>query len=475
MTRASRALLACIVFLLGVYLLLSPIWAPAVAPRMYDNARLLQLFVLVGAALALISAPVRSAIASSWVVLGRPVQALITVFLAGGAVSALLSPVPQLGALHVALIGLLLTLFFLVCAAVRALPAIEAVLGASLLAGPALLTLEFWTTFALHAWEGRAFSWVSPFLEFANVRFFSQYQAYALLLVPLAATVLPLKRGARWAAYLICAGFWSLQFMVGTRAVWVGFAAAVCMVPFFMGVGRLQWLRTQLLLMLGGGVIYALFASLVVSQPSATPIPQKNSILERGGESIDERKLMMLAAVRLVSEHPLTGVGPGQFGFHYSATPAAHPHNTPLQLLAEYGIVAGGAGIGLGVALVVFALRRLRQSSEHEPNTTTATLSAALIMGLTDSLFSGNLIMPHSQVLLVVVAGWLVGRSQRARSVGSVAPSRPLRTTLAGLALLCAAVTAILALEYLHVIRDMPYPPQLRAPNFWQYGRFDAW
>lgn len=461
--------------LLGLYLFVSPAWAPAMAPRMYDNARLLQLFVLVGASAALILAATRSAIASSWIALARPVQTLIAVFLGGAALSAVLSPVPQLGALHVALTGLLLASFFLVCMAVRAFPAIEALLCTSLLAGAALVLLEFWTTFALHAFEGRAFSWVSPFLDFANVRFFSQYQAYALLIIPLAATVLPLRRGARLAVYLIAAGFWSLQFMVGTRAVWVGFGAATCVVPLLLRQGRLPWLRANLLPVLSGGLIYALFATLVLSQPSATPIPAKNSLLERSGESSEERKLLARRAIQLIGDHPVMGVGPGQFGFHYSDTPAAHPHNTPLQLLAEYGLVAGGAGLGLGVALVVFALRRVRQGSAHKLDTTTATLSAALVMGLTDSLFSGNLTMPHSQVLLVVLAGWLVGRSQRMRSVEPAVPSRALTTTLAGVALLCAAVTAILALEYLHVIRDMPYPPQLRAPNFWQYGRFDAW
>jgi hypothetical protein len=46
---------------------------------------------------------------------------------------------------------------------------------------------------------------------------------------------------------------------------------------------------------------------------------------------------------------------------------------------------------------------------------------------------------------------------------------------LAGCALLAASVTALLALEYLDVIREMPSPREIRVPNFWQYGRFDAW
>jgi hypothetical protein len=179
----------------------------------------------------------------------------------------------------------------------------------------------------------------------------------------------------------------------------------------------------------------------------------------------------------LIGDHPLTGVGPGQFGLNYSATNAAHPHNTPLQLVAEYGLIAGVAGVALGVVLVVFAVRQLRSRTTREPDVMTATLVAALIMGLVDSIFSGNLVMPHSQVLLCVIAGWLVGRADPAinRPVYSLPRQQILRTGLVGVAILAALTTTVLTIEYLDVIRDMPYPPALRIPNFWQYGRFTAW
>ena len=107
----------------------------------------------------------------------------------------------------------------------------------------------------------------------------------------------------------------------------------------------------------------------------------------------------------------------------------------------------------------------------------TATLVAALIMGLVDSIFSGNLVMPHSQVLLCVIAGWLVGRANPAidRPVDSLPRQQILRTGLVCVAMLAVLTTIILTVEYLNVIQDMPYPPALRIPSFWQYGRFTAW
>ncbi|MGH8244905.1 MAG: O-antigen ligase family protein [Gammaproteobacteria bacterium] len=462
--------------LVCLYLTLAPVWYPRLAPRIYDNARLLEFALLVPAAALALASPASAGLVAAWGMLGAAARWLMVVFVTGGAFCAVVSGVPQLGALQVGLLALLLTLFMLVACAVRAESQLsEQLLGAAVFAGVALLVLKFWTSFLLHFVDGRAFSWVSPFLDFANARFFGQYQAYVLLLLPAIAFLVPLNRLARGSLYLVGASFWGLQFMVGTRAVWIGFAAAIVAVLIFMRRGRVSWLRTQAALVLAGGALYFVFSAVVLPQPNATPIPPQNSVIKRNWDSVNERKIMALAAIRLIREHPLTGVGPGQFGFHYQSTIAAHPHNTPLQLWSEYGLIAGSAGVALGVLLAVFTLRRISESSRETPDPVTASVGAALIMGLTDSLLSGNLTMPHSQVLCAVLAGWLAGRSWRERTTPEIGPASHTRMALAGSALLAAAVCAVLALEYLDVIREMPSAPGIRVPNLWQYGRFGAW
>lgn len=462
--------------LVCLYLVLAPVWSPGLAPRIYDNARLLEFALLVPVAMATLVPSVSASLAAAWASLIPATRWLVAVFVAGGALAAALSSAPQVGALQVGLVALLLTLFLLVACAVRASsPASEQLISVAVFMGAALLVLKFWISFLMHFVEGRAFSWVSPFLTFANARFFGQYQAYVLLLLPTVALLLPLGRVARLSVALVGASVWSLHFMVGTRAVWVGFVVAMVAVLVFMRRGRAAWLLAQLGLALAGGAIYLAFATFVLPQPNATPIPPHNSVIQRNWESVNERKVMALAAIDLVREHPLTGVGPGQFGFHYYSTIAAHPHNTPLQLWSEYGLIAGSAGVALGVLLTVFSLGRISQTSKEAADPITACVAAALVMGLTDSLLSGNLAMPHSQVLCAVLAAWLVARSWRERPKPEMRPASPVRMTLAGGALLAAAVSAVLALEYLDVIRDMPSPPGIRAPNLWQYGRFDAW
>jgi len=460
------------------YLMFAPIWFPQVTGRIYDNARVLQLALVVLLVPLSLFPHARTWLVASWTALGRPARACIAILIGGGALSAAFSSAQQVGLLQVGLIILLLWLFLCTCAIVRKLGRqAETVLAVGICVGAGLAVMRFWVTFIQCLDTGRGFSWVSPFLEFANVRFFGQYQAYTLLLVALPASLSKLSRSWRIVVYLVAASFWSLQWMVGSRAVWAGFVAAMVVVALCMRKGRLRWLGTQGALVLAGGAVYLLFASLVLSSPNATAIPAANSVVGRGGESMSERVTMAKAAIRLIGEHPLLGTGPGQFGLHFSATGAAHPHNTPLQLATEYGLPAGLAGVALGAMLLVFAMRELRSSAQYQPDVVGASLGAALVMGLVESLFSGNLVMPHSQVMLAVLAGWLVGRSRVSVQPQVFYGNRTgiVRTALLGSAVLACLVTAILAIEYLDVTSNLWLPSELRTPSFWQYARFSNW
>jgi O-antigen ligase len=464
--------------LLFAFLILAPVWAPALAPRMYDNSRLLELGLLVLLACLSCLPPMPSRVLSAWAALDRPARMAIVVLAAGAMASAALSDFPKIGAQQAALTVLLLWAFLCVAAVVRTFgPTAEEVLAAAVCAGAALVVVTFWSQFVLALQLGRRFSWVSPFLDFANVRFFGQYQAYCLLLMTLPLAFRRLTASWRAILYIVAANFWALQWMVGSRAVWVGTFAALAVVATFARKGRWIWLCSQVALVLAGGAIFHLFSTWVLETPSATAIPVQNSLVERGTRSASERVVLAKESLQLIARHPLTGVGPGQFVQHYTSTNAAHPHNTPLQLLSEYGIPAGAAGIALGAILVVFAVRELRRRTASSPDYAATALAAALVMGLVDSLFSGNLIMPHSQVLLLVIAGWIVGRSGVLRAPAYVAPARlrAMRMAFVGTALLAATVTVILAAAYVAVVRDLSYPPHLRVPSFWQYARFTAW
>lgn len=461
-----------------LYLVIAPVWYPAIAARMYDNARLLQLGVLVLVVLSLLVPAARGAVAESWFALGGLPRALIAVMIVGGVLSAWFSVAPNLGALEIALVAQLVFLFLLVSAVVRTLEEkAESVLAVAIACGAALVSVKFWVTQVSFLLEGKQFQWVSPFLDFANVRFFSQYQAFALLLIPLAAALPGMSRTWRIVVYFIAANFWALQWMVGSRAVWVGAAAGAIAVLALARSGRIAWLGQQAMLVASGALIYLLFSQSVASAPGAAPVPGVGAVVEFGSQSDTDRMAMVSISLKMLVEHPLLGIGPGQWGLNQALVKNAHPHNSAVQLLSEYGLPAGAAGVALGMLLLLFAVRALRAQTRQNATPVTASLCAALVMGLVDSLFSGNLIMPHSQILLCVIAGWLVGRTQ------SIVPGNELdargrrseRLALVGVAVLAMCTTAVLAFEYVDVVKPMPGNLQLRHPHFWQYGRFADW
>ena len=461
-----------------LYLVIAPVWYPAVAARMYDNARLLQLGVLALVVLSLLLPAVRGAVAGAWLALGNLPRALIAVMIVGGALSTSFSGAPHLGALEIALVAQLVLLFLLVSAAVRVLKEkADSVLAVAISSGAALVSIKFWVTQVSFLLEGKQFQWVSPFLDFANVRFFSQYQAYALLLIPLAAALPGTSRTWRIVVYFIAANFWALQWMVGSRAVWVGAVAGTIAVLAITRKGRVAWLGQQALLVISGALIYLLFSQLVASAPGAAPVPGVSAVVEFGSQSDTDRMAMASISLKMLGKHPLLGIGPGQWGLNQALVKNAHPHNSALQLVSEYGLVVGAAGVALGMLLLLFAVRALRAQTLQGANPVTASLCAALVMGLVDSLFSGNLIMPHSQILLCVISGWLVGRTRAAAPGGERdADGRRLeKLALVGVAMLAMCTTAILAFEYVDVVQPMPGNLQPRHPHFWQYGHFADW
>ena len=460
-----------------LYLILSPVWMPGIAPRLYDDSRYLELSFLALLLIPLARPTVRDAVTLAWLSLDKKARTLLLVLLAGGAVSVAVSAAAHLGSMEVALVAQLIMLILVVSAAVReSRHQADDALAIAIFAGAALCVLKFWVTYVLYALEGKSFPWGSPFLEFANVRFFSQYQSYTLLLIILPGLMPGMGKSARALLFFVAANFWALHWMVGTRAAWLGLMVASAVVLVLMRQGRMIWLREQMLVAFAGAAIFIVHSQIVALLPHVAPVPGIKSIVDRGQGSINERLELAHSALGFMREHPLVGVGPGQFGLQPYSTHAAHPHNVPLQLLSEYGLPAGLAGIALVLMLAVYAVSTLRKASVQD-SVLDASLVAALIMGLTDSLFSGNLIMPHSQMLFGVLAGWILGRSVRARSglYEKASSFKTLRFTIVSIAILAVAITTVLGIEYLPLARDIPVWLPTWNPHFWQYGRFSAW
>jgi len=213
-----------------LYLILSPVWVPNIAPRAYDNSRYLELGALGLLLVTFATSAGRDAAVLAWLSLGKRVRWLILALLAGGSISVAASNAANVGLLEVALIAQLIMLVLLVSAARREGGyRTDNALVVAIFTGAALCVLKFWETYLLYALEGKNFPWVSPFLIFANVRFFSQYQSYALLLMALPG-LMSGRKPVRALCFFVAANFWALHWMVGTRAAWLGLLAGAVVV-----------------------------------------------------------------------------------------------------------------------------------------------------------------------------------------------------------------------------------------------------
>jgi len=98
----------------------------------------------------------------------------------------------------------------------------------------------------------------------------------------------------------------------------------------------------------------------------------------------------------MIVAHPVLGVGPANFAFSHDSA-FGHPHSLILQAAAEYGLPLAALLLLAGVRFLVHGVRAVRAESA---DTLDCALLAAIICGLIDAMFSGNNLMPHSQMVM---------------------------------------------------------------------------
>ena len=230
--------------------------------------------------------------------------------------------------------------------------------------------------------------------------FFSIYMTLAgVLTVVLTLTLARLRSFTRpvlvTGAWLVGAVALGLTLV---RGAWLGFV---------VGAGlTLTLVRRRLLAV-------AVLVALVVA---ALAMPQVHRRIETIGDPADDttrdRVAMIRGGLRLIHEHPVAGVGPGQVKRLYPAyaPPEAlrrhtsHLHNTPLQIAVERGLVGLGLWSWIFAAFFVRAARVLRRVPA------TAVADRALVVGalaavaafLVAGLFEYN--FGDTEVLLVTLA-----------------------------------------------------------------------
>lgn len=190
----------------------------------------------------------------------------------------------------------------------------------------------------------------------------------------------------------------------------------------------------------------------------------------------DESRFELWAwAVATWREAPWFGVGPMHLAQRFNGI-VAHPHNLPLQTLAEWGLMSTALAASLWGGFLLQLWRVGRQSPGA------AGGLALMVAVAVDSLFSGNAVMPVSQVWLAVATGW----AAHALNASAEAPPPARRRGRAFVAhgLLALALMAQPVVLAGVTASDWPgltarldatlerFPSAQRSPRFWSQGWF---
>jgi putative inorganic carbon (HCO3(-)) transporter len=214
--------------------------------------------------------------------------------------------------------------------------------------------------------------------------FFSIYMTLAGVLIIVLIGALPrlavAGRSLGWAGPAWAAGLLALG-LTYVRGAWVGFAIAVA--------GSLAGLRR-------GRVVVGVVAAILVVAAAAPGVGHRIGTIGLANETARDRLAMLKGGLRMIRDHPLVGIGPGQVKHAYQdqyVPPEAlrrttsHLHNTPLQIAAERGLV----GLALWLWIFVAWFRRAGRVWRAIPAAATAdrALAFGALLAVAAFLVSG--------------------------------------------------------------------------------------
>jgi O-antigen ligase len=220
------------------------------------------------------------------------------------------------------------------------------------------------------------------------------YSGLLMLVIVAGAARLLFRQSDRvWPALVMPALLVALGLTL-TRSAWVG---------TFVGLAVLFSLRDRRML-----ATLPILAALFVALAPATITDRVYSMFDVNDPSNRDRVAMMRSGIRMVQDHPLTGVGPNMVPRLYAQyrDPSAvnetnpHLHNVPLQIAAERGLPALAAWL----AFVVIAIRELwRRFRSTEMPALAAAALAALAAMLAAGFFEYNFGDSEFLMLLLVL------------------------------------------------------------------------
>lgn len=318
------------------------------------------------------------------------------------------------------------------------------------------------------------FDYRQALIHFSHPRFYNQLQTWSIPVIAALPLVFPGKRWVKFGCIALLGLQWFLVIAVAARGTVVSLLTAMAFIALWLPELRRFWIRYQLAGLLAGVMIYAgifFLNSVLIPQSQAGEFYAHS--VGRPMMHTSGRSTLWRLAVEDGINQPLLGKGPTQYACDSKLMLPAHPHSFPFRIMGEWGVIA----LLLVLVIVMTIGAGLLKNLKH-PNRTGQTdpplqaiLATSLIAGVIHACLSGLLIMPVSQVAMILVAGWtlsLLGdASQQAQKSAVVSYLLVAGMLLAGAQLVFA-------------VREIPqlaertryskyYGPMM--PRFWQNGR----
>ena len=254
--------------------------------------------------------------------------------------------------------------------------------------------------------------WPYPFYGFSSIRSFQQYQLWALGLICLPLLAFDLKKKIRLWLYFALTCWWVLLFYAGSRGVLLGWLASLLITAVIYRKLAWSFLRMQLINAFTGLCGYLLLFKIIPSSlatGTATTTIVTSTIFR---STVTDRTDLWKVALVMIKNFPFFGVGPMHFYFYNPF--GTHPHDSVLQIAAEWGlpatfIILAIAGYGFNCWFKKFNAGKLQTASKLDSHLA-MILFFTIIANSIYSLVDGVIVMPISQVLMFTMIGLMIGQ-----------------------------------------------------------------
>ncbi|MCS6099634.1 O-antigen ligase family protein [Shewanella baltica] len=319
----------------------------------------------------------------------------LSIFLILAIFSALASKHPFWGMVEIANIGLLMAAFYLFVASIRSMS--RSTFSFAVYAGVSLFSVLTFTKYILFLFfsyaDAQSFDIHGLLSGYVNVRFFNQLQVMVTPLLFLPFFVQDLARFKR-VSIVFVALHWAVLLQTEARGAMLSLMLAAAVLWLFVDAKtRIQFISTMLKTMLFGICLWIVFIIMI-------PYWLMDSSTFQIRTDSSGRLDLWLYVFKSIPEHLWLGFGPMSFVWaEGKPLPNAHPHNSVMQLLYEYGVICCIVSTGWAMSRVYHRLRYIHQVKAVE----VIPVTYALLSGLCYSLFSGIVVMPLAQLMLVLV------------------------------------------------------------------------